>query len=220
MSQDIADPIQTPLDARRRAAVDATLAEIRAVLAYGEPDRAALATITRSLEQLARHEELFAAAEFPPPAATDGVAASTRYRLNPDDGDEGIALYLNSLNPGKSSAPHNHTTWAVIVAVEGQELNRLYRRIDDGSDPSRARIEPGREVTVEPGSSISFLPDDLHSIHVLGDRPVRHFHLYGRPLETLSERVAIDPQTGEVRNYNATFLDNAASLAAGPGRQS
>lgn len=197
---------------RRAAAVAATLTTIRAVLARGEPDRAALADIATHLERLAAQAELFKASDFPPPAASEGVAASTRYRLNADDGAEGLALYLNSLNPGKTSAPHNHTTWAVIVAIEGQELNRLYERTDDGSVPGQASIRLDREVTVEPGTSIGFLPEDLHSIHVQGDRPVRHFHLYGQPLETLTQRVAIDLETGAVRNYNATYF--VASAAA------
>jgi len=199
--------------AQRRTAVDQALDDVRAIAAARPFDRAVLARITARLEQLAAQTALFTRTDFPPPAVAEGVGASTRYRLNPADGDDGLALYLNSINPGKTSIPHNHTTWATIVAVEGQEENRVYRRTDDGSDPAVARLELDREVTVQPGTSIGFLADDLHSIHVIGDRPTLHFHLYGRPLETLSQRIGVNLETGEVVNYNATQLKPSKAAA-------
>lgn len=203
----------TAIAAQRRIAVDQALADIRAIAAAQPLDRAVLARITARLEKLAAHAALFTREDFPPPAASEGVGASTRYRLNPGDGDDDVALYLNSINPGKTSIPHNHTTWATIVAVEGQEENRVYRRTDDGSDPARARLELEREVTVQPGTSIAFLPEDLHSIHVIGDRPTLHFHLYGQPLETLSRRIGVNLETGAIVNYNATQLQPSKAVA-------
>lgn len=192
---------------QRRQAVDAALADVRRLLAADNPPgRATLGAIAARLEPLAAHDDLFTHADFPPPAVTEGVGASTRYRLNPGDGDAGLALYLNAINPGKTTAPHNHTTWAVIVAVRGQEVNRLYERTDDRSEPARARIQLASEVTVQPGTPIAFLGDDIHSIAVVGTEPTLHFHLYGQPLETLTERLAFDPDTGEVKNYNAAYF--------------
>lgn len=190
-----------PLTAERRQAVDTLLADVRQLVAAGSPSRETLATIAARLEQLAAHQQLFSPADFPPPAA--GQGGSTRYRLNPADSDASPALYLNAINPGKASPPHNHTTWAVIVAIAGQELNRLYERTDDRRDPTRAQIRVAREVTVQPGTPITFLPDDIHSIHVGGDTPTWHLHLYGQPLETLAERIAIDPATGAISHHNS-----------------
>ncbi|MBD9665423.1 cysteine dioxygenase family protein [Variovorax sp. VRV01] len=201
------------LAAQRRVAVDQALNDIRTIASAQPLDRAVLARITARLEKLASLAELFTSADFPPPAVTQGVGASTRYRLNPEDGDDDVALYLNSINPGKTSIPHNHTTWAAIVAVQGQEQNRVYRRTDDGSEPAVARLEFEREVTVQPGTPIAFLPDDLHSIHVIGDRPTLHFHLYGRPLETLVQRIGVNLETGAVVNYNATQLEPSKAAA-------
>ena len=206
-------PSGTALAAQRRVAVDQALTYIRGIANTQPLDRAVLARITARLEKLAEQAELFTGADFPPPAPTEGVGASTRYRLNPEDGNDDLALYLNSINPGKTSIPHNHTTWAAIVAVQGQEENRVYRRTDDGSDPAVARLALEREVTVQPGTPIAFLPDDLHSIHVIGDRPTLHFHLYGRPLETLSQRIGVNLETGAVVNYNATQLKPGKAVA-------
>ncbi|OZI29937.1 cysteine dioxygenase [Bordetella genomosp. 10] len=200
--------------AERQQQVKAALADVRALLAGGAPDREVLDRVTHRLEQLAAAAHLFTRADFPPPASGGEAGASTRYRLNPEDSDDDVALYLNSINPGKTTVPHNHTTWAVIVAVAGDELNRVYRRTDDGSDPARASLEQAREVVVRPGQSIAFLPDDIHSIHVTGQEPTLHFHLYGRPLETLSDRIGVNLETGEIINYNKNHLRDSQAVRA------
>jgi predicted metal-dependent enzyme (double-stranded beta helix superfamily) len=188
----------------RQAAVTALLDDVRDIVAKEGVTRAALDAISERLQGLAaRNAALFSAGDFPPPQVGSGDA-STRYRLNP--GEDGFALYLNSLLPGKTTIPHNHDTWAVIAALEGEELNRVYKRTDDGRDPEHATLDVEREVVVRPGTPIAFLPDDIHSIHVTGAAPTLHFHLYGRPLETLSGRLGYEIDTGRVVRYNATHL--------------
>ena len=191
---------------RRNEAVQTLLADARRIVDEDGLTRAALSRLSERLAALAAHADLFDAAAFPPPQAQSGDT-SVRYRLNP--GEDGFALYLNSLLPGKTTIPHNHDTWAVIVAVAGDELNRLYRRIDDGADPDRAQLEVDREVVVRPGTPISFMPNDIHSIHVHGATPTLHFHLYGRPLETLTGRLGFEPDTGRVVRYNAAHMQRA-----------
>ncbi|MDR5784741.1 cysteine dioxygenase family protein [Caballeronia sp. LZ065] len=196
----------TQKEQRRREAVQALLADARGIVEEDGLTRAALERLSARLATLATQDGLFDAADFPPPQVHSGDT-SVRYRLNPDE--EGFALYLNSLLPGKTTIPHNHDTWAVIVAVEGEELNRVYRRVDDGVDPDRAQLDVAREVVVRPGTPIAFLPEDIHSIHVNGSAPTLHFHLYGRPLETLTGRLGFEPDTGRVVRYNAEHMKRA-----------
>ncbi|CAN7689129.1 cysteine dioxygenase family protein [Caballeronia sp. LjRoot29] len=188
----------------RQAAVSVLLGHVRHIVAQQGVTRGALDDISAHLQAFAaNHAELFTAADFPPPQAGSGDT-STRYRLNP--GEDGFALYLNSLLPGKTTIPHNHDTWAVIAALEGEELNRVYQRTDDGTDSERATLDIEREVVVRPGTPIAFLPEDIHSIHVTGAAPTLHFHLYGRPLETLSGRLGYELETGRVVRYNTTHM--------------
>jgi predicted metal-dependent enzyme (double-stranded beta helix superfamily) len=191
---------------RRNEAVQTLLADARRIVDEDGLTRAALSRLSERLAALAAHADLFDATAFPPPQAQSGDT-SVRYRLNP--GEDGFALYLNSLLPGKTTIPHNHDTWAVIAAIDGAELNRLYRRLDDGRDPDRAQLELAQEVVVRPGVPIAFLPDDIHSIHVGGAEPTLHFHLYGRPLETLMGRLGFETDTGLVVRYNATHMQRA-----------
>lgn len=185
----------------RAAVIEDFLQEIRVINQSGV-DRAALSRIVALLENLAGRRDLFNFQHFPAPVPGQGSTAF-RYRLN-DDGDT-PTLYLNSLLPGKSTLPHNHETWAIICAVEGEEINYVYTRHDEGREPGFTTLHLEREVIVQPGTSISFLGDDLHGIKVEGEQATLHFHLYGLPLESLDRRYGVDEQ-GRILNYNASQM--------------
>lgn len=189
------------IGAARTAAVAATVARIRAIEAKEGVTRAALDAIMAELQALAAQEHLFPSAEFPPPPA--GEKGARRYLLQEDEGGR-FALYLNALNPGNETKPHDHTTWAVVVAVDGEELNKVYAKREGGLDLVR-------EVVVKPGQGIALMPEDIHSIHTLGDRPTRHLHMYGLALEKLDNRMAYDPATGAAVPYNRTFMAPTAN---------
>jgi len=193
----------TDIQAARTAAVAATVDRIRAIEAEDGVTRPSLAKIRDELMRLAAQEHLFPSAAFPPPAA--GEKGSNRYLLQEDPGNR-FALYLNALNPGNETKPHDHTTWAVVVAVQGQELNRVYERTDDGADPARCDLRLREEIMVEPGRGICLMPEDIHSIHTTGTVPTRHLHMYGLALEVLDDRKAYDPASGTVSAYNRNFM--------------
>ncbi len=194
--------------AARTAAVAAAMDRVRAIEREQGITRPALDAIMAEMLALAGQEALFPAPEFPPPP--EGEHGSRRYLLQ-EDPDGRFALYLLALNPGNSTKPHDHTTWAVVTAVEGQELNRVYRRTDDASVEGKASLERVREVMVEPGQGIAPMPDDIHSIHTFGDRPTRHLHVYGLALEKLDARQGFDPEHGTVQPYNKAFMTPTAN---------
>lgn len=186
----------------RKQAVRAAIAEIQAVLAEDGLSRASLERVAHRLEALAARTELFPLSDFPAPTSR-AVSDSTHYLLH-KEADDSFALYLNSINPGKVTPPHNHSTWAAIVAIDGEEINEIYTPQDAVTEPGPVRLLRTDRVTVRPGGAhVTFLGDDIHSIHVVGDRPTRHLHLYGRALETLSERLSFDLETGAVRRYES-----------------
>lgn len=168
--------------AARAAAVAGTIDDIRAIEADLGVTRDGVEAIRDRLLGLAALRDLFPLGDFPGPGPDDDQA-SRLYRLAQDD-DDRFALYAQrSSRPVKTPA-HNHTTWAVVVGFEGQELNRFYRRSGSGG------IEETGQHLVEAGTGVAMLPDDLHSIHI--EAPALNFHCYGLALERLDTRVYFD----------------------------
>lgn len=176
----------------RGQAVAQTIAMIRRIETEEGISRGSLDGIREVMTALAVKTELWGQADFPAPEAGERQA---RYLIAVDD-DQRFALYLNVMRPGKTGRPHNHTTWACIAGVEGTEQNYFYERLDNGSVAGKARIREVDHVAVNPGDAIALLADDIHSVQITGDRIVRHLHMYGRALETLTERLSFDMEAG------------------------
>jgi predicted metal-dependent enzyme (double-stranded beta helix superfamily) len=139
---------------------------------------------------LAGHRELFPREDFP---LRDGQ--SVVYRLA-EDADHRFALYMSCGMPGKRVPPHNHTTWAVIAGVEGEEENYFYERNPDHTAPGKGTLRLVREVVVRPGTSVCLMPDDIHHIQTPPHQPNMHLHMYGLSLEHLPNRVRYNLQEG------------------------
>lgn len=185
-------PVETAgndIASARARAIDAFLAQARGLLA-GTADRQALQAVADALIALGQRKSLFPAAHFP----LDAARPAQVYRLA-EDADGGFALYLSAGLAGKAQPPHDHTTWAVIAGVEGNERNVLYRR-DKTADASRDTLVPTGTVDVASGSAVVLLPDDVHTIELIGGQDGRHLHFYGRALQLLDRRVVFEGTEG------------------------
>jgi predicted metal-dependent enzyme (double-stranded beta helix superfamily) len=181
--------------ALRGAAIAATVASVREIERTRGVTRESLLLIKGELLALAARRDLFPVEDFPPPAR-GGPRASCLYRLSEDE-DHRFALYANAALGRYANAPHNHTTWAVIVGVQGEEPNRFYRRTPDGG------VEQIGGEVVKPGTGVTFMPDDLHSLDIAADEPVLNFHMYGLALEQLDKRQYYTASDHTWRHYPA-----------------
>lgn len=173
----------------RARLVAAAVDDIRKIEAEDGITRDSLDKIRSRLIELARRRELFTDADFPKPEP-GSKANSCLYRLSEDD-DHRFALYLNAAKQGAASPVHDHTTWAVIVGIEGLEENRFFER-DDAERP--VQVGGGN---VQQGEGVALMSDDLHSIHIEGAEGAVNFHMYGLGLEQLHGRRYFKPETGE-----------------------
>ncbi len=189
---------------QRAQAIEEAVRDIRAIESRDGVNRTSLARIRERLLQLAARADLFTQADYPPPEP-GSKRNSCLYRLW-EDADHRFALYANSANGTYGTPAHNHTTWAVIVGVTGEELNRFYDRT-----PANGVAEKGLHV-VRQGTGVSFMPEDLHSIHI--DGPLLNFHMYGLGLEQLDRREYYKPDL----NAWAVFPPHSDIREARPAR--
>jgi predicted metal-dependent enzyme (double-stranded beta helix superfamily) len=187
---------EVDLASERSRAVAACLDEARTIIGKEGVSRAALEGVKRRLLALATRHDLFSSEQFPLLHER-----STMHVLAEDP--DGLTLYAVAAQGESATPPHDHTTWAVVVGIEGEETNRLWRRVDDGATPGQARLEQVEQTVVAPGTGVALMPDDIHSIHRASDAPLLHLHLYGRSIERLPERKRFDLERGTYEAYPA-----------------
>lgn len=181
MNAPSAGPVSPP------ARIAALATEIEAVLATtSNPDE-----ITTRVEALAK-----------PLAADQGWVTPECYKTHDIQGigvrilyeTPGDGLFIETVcwQPGRGVAPHDHRTWGVVIGLDGTEMNTLWRRLDDGSQPGHAELEVAEVVAAGPGDVIRLMPEDIHSVRNDGDQPSLSLHIYGRDLATTG-RSEFDP---------------------------
>jgi predicted metal-dependent enzyme (double-stranded beta helix superfamily) len=177
----------------RQKEIDAAVADVRAIETRDGVTRESLEKIKQRLIRLAARSDLFTASDFAPPAP-GGKRNSCLYRVSEDE-DHRFALYVNSSEGNYGTPAHNHKpSWAVIVGVSGEELNRFYDRAESG-------VRQKGEHVVKQGTGVCFMPEDLHSIHI--QAPLVNFHMYGLALEQLVHREYFDAKAGAWKVFPA-----------------
>ena len=99
----------------RAAAVASAVEQIKRLEAGGVT-RETLERVKAVVIDLASRTELFPPEHFPVPAGSHGAI----YRLS-EERDRRFALYASAGIAGKAQPPHNHTTWAIISGIYGDE---------------------------------------------------------------------------------------------------
>ena len=174
-------------ETKRIQAVSNAVGRIRKIEKEMGANYDGLKKIRDELVDLTRDKSLFPRDHFP--LSESGESAI--YRLSEDE-DHRFALYGSAGAAGKSVPPHNHTTWAVIVGVHGDELNRFYEQISGQAKPGHAVLEETGRFVVQHGNGVCFMPNDVHSISTDNTGPTLHLHMYGLALDHLDKRLVFD----------------------------
>ena len=146
--------------AERQKEIDAAVADIRAIERGEGVTRASLLNIKAAADPARRAHRPVRRRRTSRRPRAGAKRNSCLYRLS-EDADHRFALYANASLRRHGTPAHNHTTWAVIVGVTGEELNRFYdrsrgrRRAREGPARwcARARASPSCRRTCIPSTS-------------------------------------------------------------------
>lgn len=162
--------------------------EVKSILSRDGLNHRSLARAREVLIHLSSQDGLFPSDIFAP--IGNGRNQNVLYCLA-EDPDGTNALYLSSEqhSEDRSTLPHNHLTWAVIVGVHGTELNRLYERVDDGSVPGRGAVRQSSEIELRHGAGLFLMPEEIHSVHARGGSAMLSMHAYGLSMPRQTQRI-------------------------------
>jgi len=168
------------------------LTDLEDVLERSQDDRQRLQAICPLVRQLLTVSD-WLQGEYLPPDPKTGWSVLRLY----DEPDFPLTVQMVTWLPGQTSPIHNHACWGVVAIVSGQEKNYFWRRAK--ADLSGQQIEAVGDRVLLPGDIISFLPDAIHQIEVLGDEPVVSFNLYGQT--SYSQRYEFDPVNHTAKRF-------------------
>lgn len=108
-----------------------------------------------------------------------------------------ITVQLVAWAPGVTSPIHNHGCWGLVALLDGEEKNTFWRR--SSTAESSGRIEATGDCLLHPGDIMCLMPDAIHHVEAMGDRPTISFNLYGET--NYDRRFEFDPILGTAKNF-------------------
>src|SRR3981189_813617 len=94
-----------------------------------------------------------------------GIGQYALYRAQ----DGSLCLFSLVVPAGSSTPVHDHLAWGLVGIYRGRQDETVYRRLDDGSDPARARLEISKRQQLGRGEFYTLLPpaDDIHYVSTI-----------------------------------------------------
>jgi len=111
-----------------------------------------------------------------------------------------LAVFLISWLPNRGTTAHNHKTWAVVVAIEGQEQEVSYDRLDNGTKQGFADLRRVGEYVMVAGDVARCYPEHIHSVRNVGKDISMSLHTYGRHIN-YTGRSEFDPERKREQPY-------------------
>jgi hypothetical protein len=126
---------------------------------------------------------------------TCGAAATAGLHMLYEHPDLGFQILAHINEKPRVSPPHTHgQSWAIYGQATGYTDMTEFKRVDDGSDPQRARLEPTKKYRLNPGEVGVYADGAIHAI----DYPAksRFIRITGTNLDKIY-REYFDPATGK-----------------------
>lgn len=131
-----------------------------------------------------------------------GIGQYALYRAK----DGSLCLFSLVIPPGSETPVHDHLAWGLIGVYRGRQDETVYRRLDDGRDEARARLEVARRQTVKRGEFYTLLPprDDIHYVKTVSTEPSISIHLLANDTACVT-RHRFDPASGIVTAFRSGY---------------
>src|SRR2546422_8568186 len=133
-----------------------------------------------------------------------GVGQYALYRAE----DGSLCLFSLVVPAGASTPVHDHLAWGLVGIYRGRQDETVYRRLDDGRDPSRADLEIAKRQELGPGEFYTLLPptDELPYLRTSSRAPSISIHLLANDTACVW-RHRFEPATGVVTPFRSGYAN-------------
>lgn len=140
--------------------------------------------------------------EDPKSGMGSGIGQYALYRAE----DASLCLFSLVIPAGAETPIHDHLAWGLIGVYRGMQDETVYRRLDDGSNESSARLEVARRQTVKRGQFYTLLPplDDIHYVKTVSKIPSVSIHLLANDTACVT-RHRFDANSGAVTTFRSGY---------------
>ncbi len=133
-----------------------------------------------------------------------GIGQYALYRA----ADGTLCLFSLVVPVGAATPVHDHLAWGLVGIYRGRQDETVYRRLDDGRDPSRAQLEVCKQQELGPGEFYPLLPptDDIHYVRTISETPSISIHLLANDTACVW-RHRFEPETGVVTPFRSGYAN-------------
>jgi predicted metal-dependent enzyme (double-stranded beta helix superfamily) len=134
----------------------------------------------------------------------DGIGQYALYRSE----DGSLCLFSLVVPVGAQTPVHDHLAWGLVGVYRGQQDETVYRRLDDGSDATRAQLEIAKRQTLRPRDLYALIPptDDIHYVRTTSQTPSISIHLLANDTACVW-RHKFDPGSGAVTPFRSGYAN-------------
>jgi predicted metal-dependent enzyme (double-stranded beta helix superfamily) len=131
-----------------------------------------------------------------------GIGQYALYRAE----DGSLCLFSLVIPAGAQTPIHDHLAWGLIGVYRGVQDETVYRRVDDGKDESKAKLDVARQQTVKHGEFYALLPplDDIHYVRTASATPSISIHLLANDTGCVL-RHRFDASAGTVTPFRSNY---------------
>jgi 3-mercaptopropionate dioxygenase len=133
-----------------------------------------------------------------------GIGQYALYRAE----DGSLCLFSLVVPAGAATPVHDHLAWGLVGIYRGRQDETVYRRLDDGGDPSRAQLEVAKQQQLGRGEFYVLLPpaDDIHYVRTISETPSISIHLLANDTACVW-RHRFDPTNGLVTPFRSGYAN-------------
>jgi 3-mercaptopropionate dioxygenase len=134
----------------------------------------------------------------------DGIGQYALYRA-----EDGSLCLFSLVVPAAAATPvHDHLAWGLVGVYRGEQDETIYRRLDDGSNATRAQLEIAKQQALKPGDLYALIPptDDIHYVTTTSTTASISIHLLANDTACVW-RHRFDPGLGTVTPFRSGYAN-------------